>query len=118
MIRSRIGLYAAVSIVFWLLAFAVWDGTASSGSETVRLGWRGAAFNALLLVPLSKGRSWAKWLLLAEATIAAIFVASLGLPPFGGPSFGVLAFVACAQVGLLLLFDPHGRPSRRAVSAR
>lgn len=104
-VKTRIGPYVAVSLVFWSLAFAVWDGTGSSGGTTVHLGWKGAAFNALLLIPLSKGRSWARWLLFVEATIAAVFVASLGVPPFG-PSFGLLAFLAVTQMGLLFLLDP------------
>lgn len=104
-LRTKIGPYAAVSLVFWLLAFAVWDGTGSSGSSSVHLGWKAAAFNALLLIPLSEGRSWARRLLFAEAVIVGIFVASLGIPPFG-PSFGLLTFLAAAQIGLLFLLDP------------
>lgn len=102
MLRNRrLVVYVVISGVFWLSAWAFWGGTGTTGSSTTHLGWQGAALNALLLVPLFKGSGLARSVLIVQAIAAGVFIASLGVPPFG-PSFGILAFVALAQVALLL----------------
>jgi hypothetical protein len=98
--KGRWWWYAVLTIVFWALALGVWGGEATSGSQAVKVSWEGAAINLLLLFPLLKGATWARYILIAEGVVLAVFIGSLGLPPFG-PSFGLLALVAGAQIVLL-----------------
>jgi hypothetical protein len=79
-----------------------WDGTGSSGSSSIHIDASGAVINLLLLIPLSRGREWAKWILTVQGIFSAVFIGSLKVPPFGGPSFGILAYVAALQVALLV----------------
>jgi hypothetical protein len=95
--------YLAVSLVFWLLLWAL-GGSGENGRESVHVEWQAAAFNALLLLPLIRGYRWAKWLLVLEAIVIGAFVASMGIPPFG-PAFGLLALFPLAQIVLLIAGD-------------
>ena len=110
--QRRFWWYAVLAIAFWALAFGVWGGEATSESQTVKVSWEGAAVNLLLLFPLSRGASWARYVLIAEGIILAVFVGSMGFPPFG-PSFGLLALVAGAQI-MLLFRGPLSLPSSRS----
>lgn len=110
--RRVIG-YVVVTGAFWLTAWVFWGGTGSTHSSAVHLGLQGAVINGLLLIPLLRGRDWARLVLLAMAVLNAGLIAGLGVPPFG-PAFGLLAYVALLQVLLLL---PLGRFTGRPRAA-
>jgi hypothetical protein len=110
--RRVIG-YIVVTAAFWLAAWVFWDGTGRTHSSSVDLGLQGPVINGLLLIPLLRGREWARWILVAMAVLNAVVIATLGVPPFG-PTFGLLAPVALLQVWFLL---PPGRFTGRGPRA-
>lgn len=88
-------LYAATSVVLWLVVWLAGGEFASDGSA-IRVGWEGAVLNVILVLPLWR-RSVLAWHLLAlEALITTVV--------FGSSyeeTYGLLALFGLAQLLLL-----------------
>lgn len=103
----RYWLYVLVTVVFWSVALLLAGGEIASGNSIVRVSWQGAVLNLALLIPLGLGAEWARRILLFTGLVAAIFIGSLGFPPFG-PALGLLALGAVTQILLLCSLQMGG----------
>jgi len=92
----RLVLYTLLAIFYWILAL----GPGNGGTSEVAVGWPGAVFNLLLLLPVWRGRNWSIPLLAIYALGLTALVASGGHPP-DGPIFGALAGITGAMFLLL-----------------
>jgi hypothetical protein len=102
--------YVVLSIAFWALVWAA-GGEASTGGGTsiIRIDVMGAVINFAFLPAAIRGSRPARYVLIAEALVLALVIASVGVPPVG-PPFGLLVVFPAAQVVLLLSIGWTGRP--------
>jgi hypothetical protein len=104
--------YVAISLVFWILVLVPADG----GSRNLHVNWQGALINLALIVPLWRGKAWARVALGIEALFLTLFIASEGVPPFGS-TFGLFAVGPLGQFLLLLLLERLDQDEPRRVGA-
>jgi hypothetical protein len=106
-------LYLAVTVAFWAV-IAITGGKFTKGSSSTGFGLEGAFFTALLLIPLWRGRTWARSVLALFGIVYAGSLAWLLIPP-DETAWGLLAALPTAQ--LVLLAAMPLPPARSAPAA-
>lgn len=99
--RRQAVAYVVLSIAFWALVWAAGgEVSTDGGTSIIRIDAMGAVINFAFLPAAFRGSRLAKGVLVAEALVLTLVIASIGVPPFG-PPLGLLAVFPAAQAVLL-----------------